>query len=130
MAIVVKNPVFDVSDRLGEVVKEVVGENYFTSPNDTIINTPAVRLLYLGGPLVEGDIEGDECAINASFQVESFATGQGVEAQKKAWELDAVCHQAMINMGFRRSYNSLVETQNSNVKRVVSRYSRIYTGQL
>ena len=130
MPVTVENPIFKVSERLSEAVREQVGDEFYTDLNDTIANFPAVRLLYLGGPNAGGDIEGDECAINASFQVESFAKGQGVEAQKKAWELDSVCHQAMTDMFFRRTYNNLVETENSNVKRVVSRYSRIYTGQL
>lgn len=133
MAIVVKNPLEDVAGLLKQAVapEYIKEENFYVDENDIIAFLPAVRLLYLGGPQSDGDLEGDECATLISFQVESYATGPNkLTAQKSAWELDAACHQLMVDLGFRRSYNNLVSTPDSNVKRVVSRYSRIYTGQL
>ena len=111
-----------------EYIKE---ENFYVDENDIIAGFNAVRLLYLGGPQSDGDLEGDECATLISFQVESYATGPNkLTAQKSAWELDSACHQLMVDLGFRRSYNNLVSIPDSNVKRVVSRYSRIYTGEI
>ena len=130
MLIAIKNPAIEVSDILKNELKSYIGDNFYVDINDTIALFPAVRVLYLGGVLTDGTLEGSESAMNISLQTESFATGQGVEAQKKVWELDDIVHQILVNLCFRRSYNSLVETTNSNVKRVVSRYSRIYTGQL
>lgn len=133
MVNVVKNPLEDVSGLLKQAVapEHIKEENFYVDENDIIAGFPAVRLLYLGGPLYDGDIEGDECATTISFQVESYATGPNkLVAQKSAWDLDAVCHGLMTDLGFRRSYQNLVSTNDSNVKRVVSRYSRIYTGEL
>lgn len=133
MANVVKNPLEDVAGLLKQAVapEYIKEENFYVDENDIIAGFNAVRLLYLGGPMSDSDLEGDECATMISFQVESYATGPNkLTAQKSAWELDGVCHQLMIDLGFRRSYQGLVSTPDSNVKRVVSRYSRIYTGEL
>lgn len=90
---------------------------------------PYMRLLYLGGIHNAGDIYGNEAAITISFQVESFANG--TKALSKAYEMDTKSHKSMVGMGFRRTYQDLVENQaDSRIKRVVSRYSRVYTGYL
>ena len=72
---------------------------------------------------------GDECATTPSFQSESYATGS--KASSKAYEIDDASHKAMVGMGFRRIYGPVRQNNADNsIKRVVSRYSRIYTGTL
>lgn len=87
------------------------------------------RLFLLGNPLTRGNLAGDECATTPSFQAESYASG--TKASSKAYEIDEVSHKAMVDMGFRRTYGPVKQNNADNsIKRVVSRYSRIYTGQL
>lgn len=133
MAITIKNPLEEVSGLLMAAVapEYIREENFYVDVNDIVAGFPAVKLLYMGGTLIRSDLQNDECGINITFQVESYATGANkLTAQEQAWELDAVCHQAMQDMGFRRGYHNMVPTRDSNVRRVVSRYSRLYTGEL
>lgn len=129
---VVKNPVSDVFERWSKAIEPVVGKgNYAMDKSQTIASTKKTyaRLLMLGNPTYRGDLEGDECATTASFQTESYSSG--TKALSKAYEIDNASHEAMVDMGFRRTYGP--EPQNNSddsIKRVISRYSRIYTGQL
>lgn len=131
---VVKNPVSDVFERWSKEIEPVVGKgNFSMEKSQTIASTKKMyaRLLMLGNPTVNSDLEGDECATTLSFQVESYAPGSNAKSLSKAYEIDSASHKAMVDMGFRRSYGP--EPQNNaedSIKRVVSRYSRIYTGQL
>ena len=87
------------------------------------------RIFLLGNPTINGDLEGDECATTASFQVDSFAAG--FKSLSAVYDIDNASHEAMIAMGFRRTYGP--EEQNNidnSIKRIVSRYSRVYMGEL
>jgi len=129
MPVTVDNPVEKVFKRWSEeAAKPTCGENYSMDMSKIPAKFPYMRMLYMGGTHSEGDLEGDECAITISFQIECFANGSN--ALSKAYDLDDVSHKSMIGMGFRRTYQNLVENADSTIKRVVSRYSRIYTGQL
>lgn len=49
----------------------------------------------------------------------------------RLYELDKISHQAMVSMGFRRTYGpEPMFFGDSGIKKLVSRYSRIYTGKL
>lgn len=130
---VINNPVFDVFERWSKEIEPVVGKgNFSMEKSQTIASTKKTyaRLLMLGNPTTNSDLEGDECATMPSFQVESYASS-GTKSLSKAYEIDSASHKAMVGMGFRRSYGP--EPQNNaedSIKRVVSRYNRIYTGQL
>ena len=126
--ITVKNPINDVYERLQKAVEPKVGKNFSMNMSDTPAKFPYIRLMYLGGTTTDKDLEGNESGINISFQVESYQNGQ--KALSKVWELDSIAHQAMVDMGFGRTYNNLVENADSNIKRVVSRYTMLYTGYL
>ena len=87
------------------------------------------RLYMLGNVLTEGDLEGDECTTVPTIQIECFATGTNPIA--KVYQIDEKSHQSMIGMGFRRTYGpELMGNADDSIKRLVSRYTRIYTGQL
>ena len=87
------------------------------------------RLFMLGNPIARGNLAGDECATMPSFQVEVYASG--AKASSKVYEIDEISHKAMVSMGFRRTYGPVKQNNSDNsIKRVVSRYSRMYTGQL
>ena len=129
---VVKNPVSDVFERWSKEIEPVVGKGNFSMDNSqTIASTKKAyaKLLMLGNPTSRGDLEGDECATIPSFQSESYASG--TKALSKVYEIDNVSHKAMTDMGFRRAYGPVLQNNADNsIKRVVSRYSRIYTGTL
>ncbi len=64
--------------------------------------TKYARLFMMGNPTQSTSLEGHECATVLSFQTESYASG--TKALSTAYEIDSKSHQAMISMGFRRTY--------------------------
>lgn len=126
----VKSPAFSVFARWEKeaAIPSCGTGNYSMDMSKTPGKFPYMRMLYLGGTHNTGDLEGDECAITISFQIESFANG--TKSLSKVYEIDDISHQSMVGMGFRRTYQNLVENADSTIKRVVSRYSRVYTGYL
>ena len=125
MSEIVRNPALEVFERWGEAMKEAVGEENYASDNSiTIAKTPYARLYMIGNPTGEQDLEANECSTIPSFQVEVFTSGQ--KAIAKAYEIDSASHQAMISMGFRRTYGpELIPNIDLRIKRCVSRYSRV-----
>lgn len=130
MSDVVKNPVSEIFSAWGKVMEEVVGSgNYTMSSSKTLAKfTKFARMFLMGNPGTRWDLEGDECGTNLSFQVDSFATGQ--KALSVVYDIDSSSHEVMTNLGFRRTYGPELQEDDSNIKRVTSRYSRLYTGQL
>lgn len=128
----VDNPVSKVYARWQEQIVKIVGKgNYSMSKSGTLASnkTKYARIFMMGNPTRDGDLEGDECSTIPAFQVDSFA--KGTKALSEVYDIDDVSHKAMIGMGFRRTYGpELLENADSTIKRVVSRYSRVYTGQL
>ena len=129
MATVIKNPSLEVFEKWGKGVEKQVGKGNYSMDNSTLIATaPYAQLKYMGGPINSGTLEGDEGSTLISFQVESFADGQ--KALKRVYQIDEASHQAMMSMGFRRTYGpELVENADKNIRRCISRYSMIYTGK-
>lgn len=129
---VVKSPVSDVFERWKATIEPVVGRgNFSMDESQTIASGKKVfaRLFMLGNPMTKSNLAGDECATTPSFQSESYAVGS--KASSKAYEIDDASHKAMVGMGFRRIYGPVRQNNADNsIKRVVSRYSRIYTGTL
>lgn len=130
MADIVKNPVSEVFSAWGAVMENVVGSgNYTMSSSKTLAKfTKFARMFLMGNPGSRWDIEGDECGTNLSFQVDSFASGQ--KALSIVYEIDGESHQIMTELGFRRTYGPELREDDSNIKRVTSRYTRLYTGNL
>lgn len=130
MSDVVKNPVSEVFSEWGTVMEGVVGSgNYAMSSSKTLAKfTKFARMFLMGNPGSRWDIEGDECGTNLSFQIDSFASGQ--KALSVVYDIDEASHQIMNELGFRRTYGPELWEDDSNIKRVTSRYKRLYTGQL
>lgn len=127
---VIKNPAVDVFTRWRVPIETYIGKgNCSMEQSKTVAKTPFARLLYLGGPQYTTDITGNENGTNISFQAECFTSGTG--ALTKVYAIDNVSHEAMVSMGFRRTYGpELVENLDTSIKRTVSRYSRVYSGDL
>ena len=125
---IIRSPVSKVFERWEASMKPVVDSLSMEPSKKRERFETYARLLYMGSVLVSSDLEGDECATNISFQTECFA--KGTKALSKVFDIDDISRKAMVDMGFRCTYQSLVENADSTIKRVVSRYSRVYTGQL
>ena len=127
---VILNPVGIVFENWSEKIKDIVGEgNYSMNLSSTVSKTPYARLYLMGNQGYSHDLTGNENATSLSFSVESFASGN--KASSKAYEIDSLSHQAMVDMGFRRTFGpELMENADKTIQRVVSRYNRIYTGCL
>ncbi len=127
--ITVDNPVEKVFKRWSEeAAKPICGKNYSMDMSKIPATFPYMRMMYMGGITTRTDLEGNESATNISFQIESFANGSN--SLSKVYQMDDASHKCMVGMGFRRTYQNLIENLDSKIKRVVSRYSRVYTGQL
>lgn len=128
----VKNPVSDVFERWGAEIQKVVGAgNYSMEDSGTLASgkTKYATLIMLGNPTNSGTLEGDEISTIPSFQVDSYA--KGTKALSTAYAIDDASHKAMASAGFRRIYGpEPITNSDSRIKRVVSRYSRVYTGYL
>jgi hypothetical protein len=128
----VKNPVADVFERWVTAIESTVGKgNYSMEKSVTIASAKKkyARLFLMGNPTQSTSLEGHECATVLSFQAESYASG--TKDLLNAYEIDNISHEAMISMGFRRTYGpEEVENSEKSFKRIISRYSRVYTGQL
>lgn len=108
----------------------VVGENGCSMNNKgTIAKTPFASMKLIGNSTDSSDLEGNETSTYTSIQTEYFTSGQ--RALSEAYKMDEIGHQSMINMGFERTYGpEPVDNMDGKITRVLSRYSRIYTGYL
>lgn len=130
MAETVKNPIFDVFSAWSSAIENVVGKgNYSMEQSSVIAHTPYICLYQIGNPGARWDLEGDECATNPSYQVDSFASGQ--KALTKAYQIDEASHKALTSLGFQRTYGpEPVRNIDSKIKRITSRYTMLYAGKL
>lgn len=117
-----------VFEKWGQAVKSVVGDNYSYDEKTTLSTYPYMRLFDIDVHQTDGDLDGNECAIEIGFQVESYAKGQMASSTVK--KMDLISHQAMKDMGFTRFFGGQIENIDSNIKRYVSRYRMLYTGKL
>lgn len=116
-----------VFERWGTAVSEIVGDDGYSADNVSLVaKFPYARMVLDDARTADQDLSGNECAISPAFTVESFARGNC--AVTLARRIDAKSHEAMIAMGYRRTYGpSLIANTDSNIKRIVSRYIGLYT---
>lgn len=128
MSDIIKNPALPVFENWQQAIKKVVGENFSMDQSTQVAKMPFARIFMMGNSTRQADLAGNEIATSLSFQVESY--GGGKKALTDAYKIDETSHQAMVNMGFMRTYGPELITNNNDplTRRVVSRYSRIYTG--
>lgn len=105
-------------------VSEKVGNNYGMKNSGTISKMPYASCVFRGIPGTAWDLEGDESAVEPTIQVDVFANGP--RALIQAYEIDAVSHDALTSLGFRR-YSGPVPQDNidPSITRYVSEYRRI-----
>ena len=128
----VKNPVFEIFEIWKNQMQKDIPDiqvSYDLSATMAKDKKKYARLFMMGNPGSRWDLEGDECATTPSIQIESFS--KDPEGTTKAYEIDGISHQILTDLGFRRKNGpNLIANIDSRIKRVVSQYERLYTGQL
>lgn len=114
-----------VYEKWAEAVSVKVGNNH-SMENSTIVNSlPYCTLFFNGIPGDTWDLEGDESTVAPTLQVDIYTKGQ--RALTQAYEIDAVSHESLTKMGFRRTMGAeLIQSTDPSIKRLTSRYSRVW----
>lgn len=82
---------------------------------------PAGQINLLGSPAFDTDLEGNECLVNATIQIDLYAAHTS-----EAYSIDAVSHNTLCNMGFRRIYGpEKINSSGTTAVRLISRYEQI-----
>ena len=128
----VKNPVYEIFDIWKNQMQKAIPDiqvSYDPSATMAKDKKKYARLFMMGNPGSRWDLEGDECATAPSIQIESCAIDP--KGSEKAYKIDDVSHQILTDLRFRRKNGpNLIANIDSRIKRVVSQYERLYTGQL
>lgn len=125
---IVKNPIGEVFLAFRAALEPICGPgNVSMEQSATIQKAPYARIYLMGAPGAGHDLNGNEAATMLSIQAEYFADGE--YAVEDAYDIDETGHIVLTGLGFRRTYGpELVTNIDNSIKRVVSRYRRIYTG--
>ena len=92
--------------------------------NSFVNSLPYATLFFNGIPGNTWDLEGDESTVIPTLQVDIYTKGQ--RALTQAYEIDAVSHETLTGMGFRRVAGAeLIQSTDPSIKRLTSRYSRV-----
>ena len=115
-----------VFTRWGEAIsKTAVKDNYSMENSTTVAQIPAATLFFNGIPGNTWDLEGDESTVIPTLQVDIYTKGQ--RALTQAYEIDAVSHETLTRMGFRRVTGAeLIQSTDPSIKRLISRYTRVW----
>lgn len=90
-------------------------------PSQTKAKMPAGQINLLGSPAFDTDLEGNECLVNATIQIDLYAAHTS-----EAYSIDAVSHNTLCNMGFRRVYGpEKINSNGTTAVRLVSRYEQL-----
>ena len=114
-----------VYEKWAEAVSVKVGNNH-SMENSTIVNSlPYCTLFFNGIPGDTWNLEGDESTVAPTLQVDIYTKGQ--RALTQAYEIDAVSHESLTKMGFRRTMGAeFIQSTDPSIKRLTSRYSRVW----
>lgn len=111
--------------RWGEAISQTSVKDNYSMENSTIVNSlPYATLFFNGIPGNTWDLEGDESTVIPTLQVDIYTKGQ--RALTQAYEIDAISHENLTGMGFRRVTGAeLIQSTDPSIKRLTSRYSRV-----
>ena len=84
------------------ISQTAVKENYSMENSTVVNNLPYATLFFNGIPGNTWDLKGDESTVIPTLQVDIYTKGQ--RALTQAYEIDAVSHETLTKMGFRRTY--------------------------
>ena len=100
-----------------------IGTNYSMERSETVNTLPYASLFFMSVTGQGYDLSNIECGITADVQVDIYV--KSTDKLSKLYELDEVSHQAMQEMGFRRTSGISFDMSDSGYKRLVNRYSRV-----
>ena len=121
----VKTIIENTFSKWSEAVSAQVGDNYSMENSSVINHLPYTSLYFLGVPGNSYDLEGDEGTVMPTLQVDIYTNGQ--KALTKAYEIDEISHSTLVGMGYRRIYGcELIQSTDPSIKRLVSRYARVW----
>lgn len=121
----VKTIVENTYSKWSEAISAKVGNNYSMENSGTVSKFPYCSLFFLGAPTNTATLEGNESTVVPTAQVDIYTDGQ--KALTKAYEIDEVSHETFVRMGYRRTYGpELIQSTNPSIKRLTSRYSRVW----
>lgn len=83
---------------------------------------PCMYIVQFDNPVVDTNLENDECAVSSNVQIKVFNTG--TTAILTAKDMLAIADTAMQKMGYRRTFGPK-DMETTNPSQMVSRYSRI-----
>ena len=107
------------------ISKTAVKDNYSMENSTVVAQIPAATLFFNGIPGNTWDLEGDESTVIPTLQVDIYTKGQ--RALTQAYEIDAVSHETLTRMGFRRVTGAeLIQSTDPSIKRLISRYTRVW----
>lgn len=125
MSKIVNIPIDEIYDKWSKAMSLVVGDNYTIDDIETVAKTPFAKISLIGNPTDSYDLDGNEMSIQITLQVEVYTSGQ--KALSELYRIDNASHQALMHMGFRRSYGCrVIKNTDTLIKRGVSRYTRTF----
>ena len=126
----IKNPSLEIFEIWSGIIDEYAGDGTASfGTSSTIANDKKLfaRLNTIGTPTRSKDLEGNETSTSVTVQVEYFST----VGLNKLYELDEIGHKALVDLGFTRQFGpEPVDNIDTSIKRLLSRYTLLYTGQL
>lgn len=102
-------------------------ENISLEKSAEIAKFPYIHFQLLGAPTSHSDLEGDECAVNISFQLDCYSNVSASDAYRISEESHKVLKGIL--MCDRNFGPEFLKNADSAIRRVTSRYSRIFTGE-
>lgn len=101
-----------------------VDDNYGMKNSGTVSKMPYASCVFRGIPGVAWDLEGNECAVEPTIQIDVFTTGQ--RALTQVYEIDSVSHKTLESLGFRRYTGPVLEENiDPSITRLRSEYTRV-----
>lgn len=100
-----------------------IGDNVYMERPDGDICFPCASMLPLPSGELGYDLDNAAAGVELSLQIDMFV--RETVPLSKLYELNAVSHEALCNMGFRMTACATPEMPQSGYKRLITRYSRV-----
>lgn len=125
----IDNPIAEIFSKWGRAIEPYVGAGHYSvAVSDTINKVPYARIFNIGASTSATDLSGNETCQTLTIQCESIVGNQDLD---EAYELDNVQRNILMGLGFRCDAGGvLAQNADARLIRVVSRFTRQYTGQI
>lgn len=117
---IITNVFYAWSDALSDT--SIGNRAYMERPSGEI-TLPCASLLPLPSGELGHDLDNAAAGIELSLQVDIFVKAES--PLERIYEINAVSHEALCNLGFRMTAQATPEMPQSGYKRMITRYSRV-----